>query len=352
MKRIMTTAGLALLFCLPAAAQTKKVDIDNEWFTYAYRELPKQAREPAFFYYAAEVNATSTARKNLSVQEIKDAIWIEGQRKTDSKEEALLILGVSLGDILVVSSDVAERKQEVKDKEGKVTATNYFYTVKVTYTFEAAFSIRAGETKLANTLAYNRNTKLSYASSEYTKRKDAVDFWNNNREVLISGFYRELSLGVAAKVSELASYNYGFRAIKGARDLVKITDEKKHAENEAFRSAVKTLTGALKATTPDEPLDRALVTPLINYFKSIPKKYTDTKLKADISLRYAAYFNLCKIYLLLDEPDKVGAYADRLVANGLSPKDGEKLKKEAEELKAALEKAGVNTRHFKPDEYF
>jgi hypothetical protein len=352
MKRMISTVGLALLFCLPAAAQTKKVDIDNEWFTYACRALPKQPRDPVFFHYATVVNATSTVKKNLSIREIEDAMLIEGQRKTDSQEEAHLILGLSLGDIIILSSDVVERKEDVKDKDGKVTGTNYFYTVKVTYTFEAAFSVRAGGEALINTQVYNRNTRLNYASDEYAKRKDAVDYWNNNREVLVSGFYRGLSLGVAAKVSEAASYNYGFRMVKGARDIVKITDEKKHAENEAFRAAVKTLTNELKAMTTDEPLNRDPVTPLIDYFKSIPEKYTDPKLKADISLRYAAYYNLCKIYLFLDEPDSVGAYADLIVTNGMDVKDGEKLKKEANELKASLKKAGVNTRHFNPDIYF
>jgi hypothetical protein len=54
----------------------------------------------------------------------------------------------------------------------------------------------------------------------------------------------------------------------------------------------------------------------------------------------------------LDEPENVAQYADMIAPNGYDPKDGEKLKKEANELKATFDKTGIKTRHFDPAEYF
>ncbi|MDR3268355.1 MAG: hypothetical protein LBT83_04730, partial [Tannerella sp.] len=88
------------------------------------------------------------------------------------------------------------------------------------------------------------------------------------------------------------------------------------------------------------------------YFKRIPEKYADPNHKADVRLRYAAYFNLCTIYFFADEPEKVAEYADRLIANGHDAKDGEQLKKEAAALKKAFDKTGIRTCHFDPKTYF
>jgi hypothetical protein len=109
---------------------------------------------------------------------------------------------------------------------------------------------------------------------------------------------------------------------------------------------------ALQATTPDVPLNREEMRDLIEYFKSIPEKYTDPKLKADVRIRYAAYFNLCKIYYYLDEPENMKQYADLITSNGYDAKDGERLNKDADALKAGFEKTGIHTRHFSPDVYF
>jgi hypothetical protein len=109
---------------------------------------------------------------------------------------------------------------------------------------------------LTKGVAYDRTTRLNYTSSEYSKRKDTADYWNNNREVLMSNFYRELFLQAAS------------------------------------------------------------------HFKSIPERYTDPKSKTDMNLRSAAYYNLCKIYLFLDEPENVAEYADLIFANGIDTKSG------------------------------
>ncbi|MDR1896960.1 MAG: hypothetical protein LBR10_09250 [Prevotellaceae bacterium] len=344
MKKIILIFSFLHLLLSTAVAQTKSVDIDNHWFTCSYRSLPTQPRTPVFFYYTTVVEATGVVQKNISVEEINNALLVHGQTKTDEPNDAQLSLELKLGNIIISNSDVNERKQEVKDRSGKVTAVNYFYSAHVTYTFEASGIIRSGEQILYNVVFYNRKGNITYVSEEFTKRKNAADFWNNNREVLISDFYRQHSLKSAEHLSSTATGRYGFKSEYG-RDILKIIDEKKHNENEPFRNAVASLREALQSMTIETPMNRDTVNHLIEYFESIPEKYTDPKHKADVRLRYAAYFNLSKIYFYLDEPDNAAKYATLLVANGLDVKDGEKLKKEALELKSAFEKTGIKSRH-------
>jgi hypothetical protein len=353
MKKFISILSLVLLVSMVGTAQTKKVDIDNEWFNYSYRASPSQPRDPVFFHYATSVTASSVVKNNISVGEIEEAMVIEGQRKAANPEEAQLSLELILGNIVISNSGVVERREDIKDRDGKITGTNIYYSVKVSYTFDATYNIKAkGGEALAKGIIYGTTNGLVYTSTEYAKGKDAADYWNNNREVLISGFYRNLSLESAAQLSSIASSRYGFKSVKGIRDIIKKTDEKKHDENVNFKAAAQTLKDELQAMTPNTPMNRDKIDGLIKYFKSIPEKYTDEKLKADISLRYAAYYNLCKIYIYLDEPNNVAEYADLLLANGMDTKDCEKLKKAANELKANFDKTGVASTHFNPDIYF
>ncbi|MDR3269546.1 MAG: hypothetical protein LBT83_10845, partial [Tannerella sp.] len=302
MKKILLILGIGWLFSGYGTAQTKNVDIDNVWFTYSYRALPTQPRDPVYFRYAVRIQAGKIARSNILAGAVADALFITGQVKTGMAEEAQMLLEITLGDILLKSSDIKERKQEVKDKEGKVT-TNYFYKVEVNYSFESSYRILAGEETLSKGTPFVRAFNIQYVSEEYGTRKGATDYWNNNKAVLVAGFYQTHALKTAHDASAFASSHFGFPAIKNARQVIKNMDEKKHNENIAFRAAVASLRDALQDMTPEQAMDRTKVDELADYFKRIPEKYADPNHKADVRLRYAAYFNLCTIYFFADEPE-------------------------------------------------
>ncbi|MDR1676301.1 MAG: hypothetical protein LBR86_07530 [Tannerella sp.] len=352
MRKIFLIFSVLSLVSPWGISQTKNVDIDNIWFFYACRMFPTQPRDPIHFAYAARINASSVAKKNLRMEALQEALYIEGQVQTADESEAQMLLEVTFGDVLVKSSDVSERKEEVKDKEGKITSTNYYYKVVVTYSFEASYRILTGGEELTKGNFVARSSNQTFATEEYTSRKKAADYWNNNRDVLISGFYERHATEAVSKISEFASSRFGFPVKKNLRYTLKTIDEKKHSENTAFRAAVDALKELLQAATPDELPDRERMKGLVDYFKGIPSKYTDPKLKADVRLRYAAYYNLCALYYYMDEPEKVAEYADLLIANGHDTKDGEKMKKDAATLQKSFDRTGIRTRHFDPERYF
>jgi hypothetical protein len=351
MKKVIFVLCFTCLLYLNGIAQTKSVDVDNEWFTYGYRALPTNPFDPIDLNYATKVILSGGAKISVSIGEIENALFIAGQVKVDDPAEALLVVELSLGNVIVSSSDINERRVDSKDKAGNVKTTFYYKAV-TKYSFESSYQVRKGKEVLLKGEPFTRSYVQTFETEEYDSRKAAADFWNNNRETLVAGFYHTLSLQSAKTASSNASSRYGFTPITGFRDIIKTIDEKKHNENVAFRAASDALRTSLQAMTPDKPLDKEKMDELIAYFKSIPEKYTDPKQKADVRIRYAALYNLCKIYLYLDEPENVPQYADLLYANGYDEKDGEKLNKAAAELKAVFEKTGIHTRHFNPDEYF
>jgi hypothetical protein len=352
MKNIYLILCAAWLFPAYGTAQTKSVDVDNVGFIYTFRALPAYPQDPVHFGYATRIIAGKVAESKISLGALEDALYIEGQMREDNPDNAQMMLEITLGDIIVKSSDVRERKQEVKDKDGKVTGTNFFYSLEVNYSFESSSRILVGNEVLTKGNGFTRGGNIKYTSEEYRNRKGAADYWNNNKETLVAGFYQEHSLKTVRDVSSFASSRFGFPAMRNMRQVVKTIDEKKHNENAAFRDAVNALKELFQTMTPDEPADRAKAESLAGYFKSIPAKYADPSHKADVRLRYAAYFNLCIIYLLSDNPDKAIEYADLLVANGHDVKDGAQLKKDAVTLKESFEKTGIPTRHFDPETYF
>jgi hypothetical protein len=348
---LVLTLSIVFSFSLTGMAQTKNVNVDNYRFNYVYRTSPLEPRNPLFFYFSSSVNATPAAKKNISVEEVNDALYVAGQMRTKDLASADLSLELTLGNVIIKSSEVKDRTESTKNKDGSTTTVHH-YSVHVTYTFESSYVIKDKEKVLNKGAIYIPTSSETFFSDEYGTYKEAADFWNNNKEVHISNFYRNLSIKSANSVSSIASSRYGFPVVKG-NEIIKTIDEKKHDENLTFRNASDELKKQLEAMNENTPMDREVIDGLIAYFSSIQDKYTNpANSKADKNLRYASYYNLCKIYIYLDEPENVAPWADLILSNGQDTKDCERMKKEAEEVAKILGRTEVKTRHFVPDDYF
>ncbi|MDR2293336.1 MAG: hypothetical protein LBE11_07685 [Prevotellaceae bacterium] len=342
--------SVAVLFAsISVTAQTKNVDIDNLRYKVEYTNTPEIPLNPVLFTYFTQVIATKPTENRASMDEVNSIINIAGQRRTDDIENSFVNVLVELGDLIIEKSDIAERKEESKDRNGKITSVKYYYKININYRFSGAYKIFQQNKLLYSVSVYDHSLQ-TYSSSEFASRKDASEYWKNNRDVLISQFIITLSKQVAYSASSYASRKYGFPVIR-TTDVIKSMDEKKHLENEKFREICNNLKSEFESMTSEQGVSKENLIPIIDYFKSLPDKYTDTKRKADIKIRYAAYYNLCKIYYYLDEPGNIYQYADLLIQNEYDYKDGEKLKKEANELKSILSRTEFHTRHFNPYAY-
>ena len=350
-KHLFSVLFVALIVNFTVNAQTKSVDVDNFRFKVAYRLMPAKPFNPLFFTYSTHVEATKSTEQRVSLSDIENALRLEGQQLVNNDDEPFLHMALKLGNLIIQSTSISERKVEDKDKEGKVTKVNYYYSFNVNYTFESSYVVFKGNEKLISGVIHLTTRTYTHKSREYGSRRDASNYWDNNKDILISEFATNLSIEAASTLSNIISRAYGFAAER-TTDIIQRTDEKKHSENATFRAVCETVKEKMENMTPNQGLREEDVADAIEYFKSIPTKYTDQKLKADIKIRYAAYYNLCRIYLYLEDTENVHKYADLLIQNVYDKKDGEKLKKTADELTKELSKTEITTRHFNPEDYF
>ena len=342
--------AITLLFLSSGLFAQKNVDIDNMNIQYLQRQVPKKPLNPVFFHYATKISMPGTVKNVVDEESLYQALRISGQKLTETPAENDIIVNVVMGSVTILSSEVKEYVEESKDKEGKITR-KYSYWAEVAYTFDAKASVSQGGANIGGYTMYDNSSKNIYKSSAYSTRKEAADFWNNNRDVMKEKFIGDCAVNAIKKLSSTLDTNFGF-PIYQKSEIIKVTDEKKHPENEPFKEKVAELKSKVEALTGTTPLAESEVEEVIEYFKSIPGRYTDLKLKADIKLRYAAYFNLCRIYLFIDQPEKVKEWADLLLANDYDKKDAEKLIKEADERIANFNRTVIKSTQFETDSYF
>lgn len=326
------------------------VNVDNYRFAYSYRDLPKSPLNPLFFYYGTIINMPSNMMPIVDIDDLYNGLCIEGQRLTNEPKPEDVMVVVNMETVNFENSDIKEHISESKDKRGHIKRS-YAYTIEIAFSFAANAVITKGNRKLTSFIVDNRQRHHLFKSDFFRSPREASQYLRNNRENLREKFTRELTMGAIYTVSQKVSNDYGF-PVRETTDIIKTINEKKHPENNAFRVVSEKLKAALERTNANTLLREEDVADLIEYYENIPERYTDLKSKADIRLRYAAYYNLCKIYLHLEQLENVAPYANLILENGHDKKDCERMNNEAQKLAERFAIPEVKTRHFNPDDYF
>lgn len=325
------------------------INIDTNRFKFKIRELPTKPLNPLFFYYNISIQIPTTVSTYISDTEIGDNIMIEGQRFTEDSSKADLLVTMKMDPISIKSTEVKERVEEKKNKSGEITERIFYYWLEVIYSYNALGMTQQGDEKQSYSLSQS-GTK-TYRSSEYSNGRSASEYWKNNKDILIEKFTREGALDSAKKFTSILSSQKGFPLVNYFA-YIKTMNEKKHPENDALREKSDELTQKLEMINGTNPLDINDFSDIIVYFDDIPKRYTDPKSKADKKLRYIAYYNLARIYMYLEQPEKSKTYADLLSENEHDKKDGEKLNKESDKMIQRFASSDIKTTQFDPDDYF
>ena len=182
----------------------------------------------------------------------------------------------------------AQQKQEVKATNRFLVNTE-FKKPEETSGDEKNYSF----TKLVHYVG-QKSTSSAAAQREYDSLKQRL-------------FEQTLRNYVQNSINELNGFlveNFGFYTVK-KEDFLWILDAKTDegkTQSEAIE-AVRMLFKEMKANESTETLEKQLQ-PLIDYFESLKKKYTEND-KGSRKMRYSAYYNLGKIYYYLDKPEKV-----------------------------------------------
>jgi hypothetical protein len=340
MKKLLITVSLVTLFFVSFG---QKVDLDKFNFTYEYRDLPKVPLNPEYRTFSLKFNATGSVRDNFGGTALEDAVNVQGWKKVTGTGH--IVATVTLDDLTINSSQVTERVDIQKDKDGKETGRKYYYKAEMSYVWGGKVVVKDYKEAAVGNTSFDGLTS-SWASSEYSTRKEAADYYNNNREEIKGKLLRDKVNTALSDLGKWMTNNYGFPVRKDA-EILWILDAKKHPEYQAQHDAWDTFKKAVATITADNlsPETKEQFNTLIKYFDDIPTRFA-TDDKNDKKMRYASFYNKAKIYLYLDNPEAAIAEADKLAANDYDTGDAKGLKKEADALIQLFKKNNATSRHF------
>jgi hypothetical protein len=391
MKRIVNLLGILLLFNLSCLAQ--KVDLDKYTFKCSMLRLPNNYIEPTMRTFDVQIAVNDNLR-GFALNKF-EAMGIDGYSRT--KENPVLNIYGNVNGLRLVNSNIKTNVSETKDKDGKVISTKTTYYVEARYSGTGDFKIigpknyyrtlkestkadskrnnkakekeeakakkiadnpflnnatntDANATMVANkdyemqTINESMSRDYTYTGTNYNTYSDASNAWAREndkqlyiqRQKFVDEFYNTLR--------NKCSWEYGYTITSDIYHLW-ILDTKSHPEYDLQQKAidaVKIIMPKLNGTANLTNMAND-IKPIMDYFNSIPTKYTGTD-KTDKKLRYAAYYNLAKLNYLLDNYNATIDNANLLIKNDYDTEDGEKLINWANELKNQFEFYKVDSR--------
>lgn len=323
---------------------TQKVDLDRFHFTVQYRNFPNTPVNKSYNTFNLLFGGSPTSKSFMMEDELVHSISIVGWKQLPYK--AHIAVQTFFGDFIIKSSNVTERKEEVKDKDGKITGYKYYYAAQIVYNFPIRYTV----TDYKGVMLTNEtviSSDRTWTSTEYNNHKDAADYYNNNRSVIRGNLSRK-DMGEALKsITGSLNFKYGFPPASYYTKLW-ILNNKKHPEYEATQAIWNRFKQAAARVTYEGvgEEDKAVFLSVIDYFNSLKIKYNGSD-KTDKKMRYSSYYNNAMIYIwLLDNFDAALKEADDLIANDFDSGDGKDFKKDIERLQQGLKKVGVNSLHY------
>ncbi|GAB2598095.1 hypothetical protein [Spirosoma areae] len=373
--------SLLLIGCLSYGTNGQKLDLDRFVADVNYQRLPQ---EPVPFEqrtYGVNVKTGGAITNYMTPAALYDKVNLYGWKRVE--QSPTVGVEMALEDFVEQGATVESRTTETKDRDGKVTGRTTYYYVMAKYStrgFAKILGPRTPEVPTAKELeeqkkkeaaitgnrflknatinksatdettgpvVLNFTNELTYRTQEYTDNKSAVQGFENNKSAIygrnLRDFVSQSVNALNARINDL----YGYVPVTN-KELFWIVDAKSEegaTQAEAI-TAVKTLFSGMKASEPIDEL-KANLKPLIEYFDSLKTKYASDD-KASRKMRYSSFYNLAKIYLLTDEPEKAMKEAEGLIANGYDTRDGENLLDAAKQLTVSFDKAKTHSRHNAP----
>jgi|SRR5579859_6610592 len=322
---------------------SQKVDLDRYNIHCSFKDLPGKPLGDNYNTYSVEVGAPGNVLNSISPNTIDNAVGIRGLKKVTANPSFILYFNAE--DMYISDVGVKEYVDIKKDDKGNEKSRKTSYYVQATYSLKCEGKCYTDKKELVYSAALGVSQK-QYTSDYMNTYKEAADYWNNNKEAIRKNLTADIINGAVTSMSNRLSADYGYVPHSGY-DILWILNSKKHPEHEAQQSTIAKVKEEFAKMKADSSIDWLVrdMDSVLQYFNDVAARYNKDE-KGDKKMRYGAYYNRAVIYTYLDMPDKAIAEADKLIANGYDSRDGERLKKNADILKAMLERNHKTTTHF------
>ena len=356
-----------------------KVDLDRYSFRVSYQKLPEIFVPLENMTYSTYVSTALSLRSaNVDGSVLNSQLQIFGWKKVDDSPN--LKVSLNLNEYNQQGSKVNTEVVENKDKDGKVTDRYNLYQLVADYSGSAVCyteGIKSGEVeapkqetkteskvnrflqkvsdgaaKLDDSDSNNKSTLKRSFGYSYQYKSDQVKHssneivknYNLSKGDLFRTYALKFSNDVLNGANEFINNKYGYTPLTISDNLWIIDSEDE--EGKIQKEAVDAVRTIFNTMNPNMPLDdiKTNIQPLIEYFDSLKTKYTGDD-KGSRKIRYSAYYNLGKIYLYLDMPEKAIAEGEGLIANDYDKKDGNNIINDAKRVMADFERTKLKSRH-------
>lgn len=329
------------------AQKVKKVDLDSYPFEVKYQRLPAKYVSLEKKLYSTEVNLSPEFIKHYPNKlELSKSIQIFGWKETVGLANVDVI--INLNNVEAQAPKLESRIVESKSKDGVVTKKTLYNMVAMVAANSVVVIRIKGAISDSGTDEEMRipfKSEYKYNSPyEYENQQTVKDLYEKDK----NGFYVEsIKKHVAEVFSDTyqrVNSTYGLQPITHTDNLWII--DSKEEEGAIQKEAIEAVKVIFSKMTITDPIDNILIEmqPLIEYFESLKTKYAEDD-KSSKKIRYSAYYNLGKIYLHLDQPEKAITEGEGLIKNDYDKKDGTKIIEDATYDLKAFKNTAYKSKH-------
>jgi hypothetical protein len=306
-----------------------KVDLDRYSVDVRYQILPDKFVPFEKRTFSSELILGENISKlypnkmNSINVNLDNVINIYGWKR--SVKNSTIDIETSLIDFIPNEPKIESRTEDFKGENGKITKFTYYY-VTTKFVTKGFSSIKFKDSLSATKIPFSNI--VVYKSNENTSLEDVKSNYEENKQTIFKKHLYDFVEGslntIKAKVNNL--YGLVPTTFTDKMWIIDSKEEEGAIQKEAIE-AVKIIFSRMTADKPIDDIKNDLI-PLIEYFESLKTKYTGND-KPSQKIRYSAFYNLGRIYIHIDEPEKAIKEGKGLIENGYDKKDGEKIIKDA-----------------------
>lgn len=337
--------NLFFLFLLfSGIGYSQKMELTPVEFYVNYQDLPSVFVPVELRTFSVKVKTAGSIESFKNAKLLADFIKVYGWKRV--ADSGTVNVEVQLLDFRKKNDEIEKNSVEEKNRYGVPERVLEMFTIVTNYATN-------GNAKIVYYAAGSKvpvvNEVLNFSKTIPCKSVENHDLpylqdYNKKNETPL--FNKRLSDYVESSLNQVKNKlndKFGFAAINlNEQLLVLVSKEEGDAYKTVIDQVVKKLS-EMKADVAITNLESDLE-PSIKYLESLKEKYSGSS-KANKTIRYSAYYNLAKIYLYLDQPDKTIVEGEALIKNGFKKEDGETLVEMGKKLQNKFNTLNAKSTH-------
>lgn len=333
---------LFVLFSSVSYAQ--KIELVPVEFYVNYQDLPSIFVPVELRTYNVKVKTGGTIQDFKATKTLADYVKLDGWKRVS--DSAAVNVDIELLDFQKKNDDVQKKSVTKKNRFETVDTAYEVFTIVSNYSGIGNAQIKyysANSTvpAIKETISFSKT--IPYSSVE---NRDLAYLQNENRINEKANFSNRLSEYVQNSLNQVKNKlneKFGIAAINLNEELLILVSKE---EGDAYKTAIDQTVKKLSEMKPDVAITNleSDLEPSIKYLESLKGKYSGSS-KTHKTIRYSAYYNLAKIYLYLDQPEKTIVEGEALIKNGFKKEDGEKLVEMGKKLQSKFNLLNIKSTH-------